>query len=263
MLKKLIKYDLISMLKFISIFYILGIVFAVLTRIFFSFENSFMAGIFGQITTGATISMLVSILINNLMRFWVRFKNTLYDDESYLIHTLPIDKKTIYLSKIITSLLIMLISFIICSLIIFIAYYSKENIELLKNILLPFSELINIDVIKIVIIIIFILFLELYSLLLCGYLGIIIGHKFNNNKVLKSVISGFITYTISQLIVVIILLIVALFNNNIMNLFVSNVVNDLSILKTVSLLSIISYSLLIIVNIFVSIKIFKKGVNVD
>lgn len=263
MLKKLIKYDLISMLKFISIFYILGIVFAVLTRIFFNIENSFMAGIFGQITTGATISMLVSILINNLMRFWVRFKNTLYDDESYLIHTLPIDKKTVYLSKIITSLLIMLISFIICSLIIFIAYYSKENIELLKNILLPFSELINIDVIKIVIIIIFILFLELYSLLLCGYLGIIIGHKFNNNKVLKSVISGFITYTISQLIVVIILLIVALFNNNIMNLFVSNIVNDLSILKTVSLLSIISYSLLIIANIFVSIKIFKKGVNVD
>lgn len=263
MLKKLIKYDLISMLKFISIFYILGIVFAVLTRIFFSIENSFMAGIFGQITTGATISMLVSILINNLMRFWVRFKNTLYDDESYLIHTLPIDKKTIYLSKIITSLLIMLISFIICSLIIFVAYYSKENIEFVKNMLLPFANILNTEVIKLIIVLIFIIFIELFSLLLCGYLGIIIGHRFNNNKILKSVMFGFITYTITQLIVLSVLGIATLFSDSIKNVFISNIVNDLSVLKTVSIISIFSYIISIILNVIVSIKIFKKGVNVD
>ena len=263
MLKKLIKYDLISMLKFISIFYILGIVFAVLTRIFFSFENSFMAGIFGQITTGATISMLVSILINNLMRFWVRFKNTLYDDESYLIHTLPIDKKTIYLSKIITSLLIMLISFIICSLIIFIAYYSKENIELLKNILLPFSELINIDVIKIVIIIIFILFLELYSLLLCGYLGIIIGHKFNHHKVAYSMLFGFLIYMASQVIVLIALFTAGIFNENIMNLFVTADPVSIDTIKLIFSFSLVVYIIILFVNHFINKKLFKEGVNLD
>ena len=109
MLKKLIKYDLKPVLKFISVFYILGIFFAMLTRIFFSIENSFMMNILGQITNGATISMLISILINNLMRFWVRFKNTIYDDESYLIHTLPVNKKTLYLSKFITSLIVVFI----------------------------------------------------------------------------------------------------------------------------------------------------------
>ena len=78
MLNKLIKYDLKPMLKFISVFYILGTFFAILTRILFNIENSLIANIFGQITTGATISMLISILINNTMSLWVRFKNTIY-----------------------------------------------------------------------------------------------------------------------------------------------------------------------------------------
>ena len=40
-----------------------------------------------------------NIILNNLMRLWARFKNNFYGDESYLTHTLPINKKTLYLSK--------------------------------------------------------------------------------------------------------------------------------------------------------------------
>lgn len=263
MLNKLIKYDIKSMLKFISVFYILGIFFAILTRIFFSFDNSLMLRIIGEITSGAAISMMISILINNLMRSWVRFKNTLYDDESYLTHTLPIDKKTIYLSKVITSFLVMLISFVFIAIILFIAYYSKANIETLKNILFPIATLLNSTVIKFLFIIFFLVFLELFSILLCGFLGIIIGHIFNKNKIVYSVVFGFISYMITQTIVVLIILIISLFNKELMNIFISNEINNMSVLSNVSIISIIIYNILIIVNIFVSIKIFKKGVNVD
>lgn len=260
---KLIKYDFKSTLKFISVFYILGIIFAVFTRILFNIESSLIFNIFGQITNGVTISMLISILINNLMRSWVRFKNTVYDDESYLTHTLPLSKKEIYLSKIITSFIVMLISFVVSVFILFIAYYSKENLGILKNILLPFTNLLDLSIIKILIIIIFILFLELFSGLLCGYIGIIIGHRFNDKKILNSVIFGFISYSISQIIVLIILFIFALFNNNIMNIFITNDLKDLNILKTISYIAILSYTIVIIINMYVSIKIFNKGVNVD
>lgn len=43
--------------------------------------------------------MIVSSLINGLMRSWVRFITNIYKDESYLTHTLTIEKKDIYLSK--------------------------------------------------------------------------------------------------------------------------------------------------------------------
>ena len=68
MLKKLLKYDLENIFKFLVIFYSLGIFFAVLTRLFFSIENSFVMNIIGQICNGVTITMVANILINNLMR---------------------------------------------------------------------------------------------------------------------------------------------------------------------------------------------------
>ena len=136
MLRKLLKYDLKNTFKLLSVFYVLAIFFAILTRIFLSIENSFVMDIIGKICSGTTIALMFNILINSIMRAWVRFKQSLYGDESYLTHTLPIDKKTLYNSKILTSLITLFISIAMIALTLFIAYYSKENIVLLKNLLL-------------------------------------------------------------------------------------------------------------------------------
>ena len=109
MLRKLLKYDLKYMFKFLIIFYSLAIFFGTLTRIFLSIENSLIMNIIGQVCSGAAISMMFSILINNLMRFWVRFRSNFYGDESYLTHTLPISKSTLYLSKALTSIISLLV----------------------------------------------------------------------------------------------------------------------------------------------------------
>ena len=105
MLKKLLKYDLKNVYKVLIVFYILSLFFAILARIFLNIENSFILNVIGKICSGVTISMIANILINNLMRLWVRFKTNLYSDESYLTHTLPVDKKTLYLSKIFSAVL--------------------------------------------------------------------------------------------------------------------------------------------------------------
>ena len=55
MLKKLLKYDLESIFKFLLIFYSLALFFALLTRIFLSIENSFIINIIGEIKSGETI----------------------------------------------------------------------------------------------------------------------------------------------------------------------------------------------------------------
>ena len=66
------------------------------------------------------------------MRCWARFTKNIYGDESYLTHTLPIEKKTIFISKYLTSIITMLASTAVILIVLFIAYYSKENIEWLK-----------------------------------------------------------------------------------------------------------------------------------
>ena len=94
MLKKLLKYDLQSINIVLIVFYGLSIFFSILTRIFLSIENSFIFNVIGQICNGTMIAMMFNIIINNLIRLWVRFKQNFYGDESYLTHTLPVEKKT-------------------------------------------------------------------------------------------------------------------------------------------------------------------------
>ena len=78
MLNKLLKYDFKSINIVLIVFYGLSIFFSLLTRIFLSIEDSFICEIIGKICSGTTIAMFFNIIINNLMRLWVRFKNNLY-----------------------------------------------------------------------------------------------------------------------------------------------------------------------------------------
>lgn len=263
MLRKLLKYDLENVFKVLVIFYALALFFGILTRLFLNIEHSFILNLIGKICSGATISMIVSILINNLMRLWVRFKNNFYGDESYLTHTLPLEKKTLYLSKVITAIISLFISVLVIGLVLLIAYYSKENMATLKNILLPVANAYGNTIIKILLAFLFILFLEFANTIQSGYTGMILGHKMYSAKVGLSVLFGFVTYLIQQLIAVLILFVVALFNKDIMNLFYTTKVIDVDIVKMIIYLAIAIYTVIFVIGYFVNFRLFKKGVNVD
>jgi len=249
MLKKLLKYDLGSVYKVLSVFYILSILAAIFTRVFFLIDNSTIANIIAKIFSGVTISMMINILINNIMGIWHRFRQNLYGDESYLTHTLPTSKKEIYLSKFLMSIITIITSTIVIGITLFIAYYSKENIELVKTLLTPIANIYNSTVIKFLLVILLIFALEIISIIQSGYTGIILGHKKNNYKIVYSIVFGLIVYSITQLIVLAITFISGLFNPD--------------IIKTIIYISIISYSILIIANYFINTNLFEKGVNVD
>ena len=263
MLKKLLKYDLENIYKVLNIFYVLALLISILTRIFFSIKNSTMANIIAQIFSGTTIAMIANIIINNLMRIWVRFKQNLYGDESYLTHTLPVSKKTIYLSKFLTSIITMTTSIIIIGITLFIAYYSKENLLFLENLLTPIANMYEINIMTFLTMTLLIFALELISALQSGYTGLILGHRKNNNKIVYSIVMGLITYTITQIFVLICILVFGIFNPGIIDLFTSNNINNLSLFKDIMYMSIIIYSICIIVNYFVNTYLFEKGVNVD
>lgn len=263
MLVKLLKYDIKRTYKAFLIFYTLTIVFAALTRLFFSFEESVIINIIGQICTGATISMICNILINNLMRLWVSFKNNLYGDESYLTHTLPVKKSSIYLSKFISSVIIMVASFAVITVALFIAYYSKENMEMLKALFTPIAQGLDCNIIVVVLVVILILFIEFLNGLQTGYTGIILAHKLNNAKSGFSVLFGFAAYSASQCAVLLLTFIAAIFNSDLMAMFTSNVTPSFDTVKLMSIISIVAYSVTIVITAFVNSALLKKGVNVD
>lgn len=263
MLRKLLKYDLKWTFKFLSIFYALALIFALLTRIFLRIDNSLIMEIIGQICSGATISMIFSIIMNNSLRLWMKFKQNLYGDESYLTHTLPAQKKTLYLSKILNAIISLFASILFIAVMIYIAYYSKENFDFLKSFLQPLLNAFDVSLLGLLLILLFILFLEFINILQCGFAGIIIGHRFASYKSGLSVLFGFISFTVSQLFVLAVFFIFALFNSELMNLFFTNHTVSFAVLKSTFFICMAIYCVVAIIGFAINVKLLNKGVNVD
>lgn len=263
MLAKLLKYDLKDIFGFLSVLYLITFAVSVCTRIFFSIENSIAAYILAQIFTGVCISMVFNIVINNTMRVWVKFKSSIYGDRSYLTHTLPVKKSNIYLSKIISAGVTLSASFLVIAAAFFVAYYTKDLFGIIKKIITPLSEIFGFSTIGIIVVLVAILFLEIFNIIQCGFTGIILGHRRNNGKGGFSVLFGFIAFTASQLAVILVTLFVGLFDENIKNIFFTNSLTNLGSIKTIFFLCLVIYFVIGLVGIFINIKLLKKGVNVD
>ncbi len=263
MLNKLLKYDLKYMIKNMSIFYILSIFFAITTRILFSLDQSVIVKIISQISVGCLFAMIANTLINTIMRSWIRFNDSLYKDEAYLTHTLPVTKNEIYNSKLLQTLIFYVISFIIIIICLFITYYTKDRWLSLTKYIDNITTGLNMSTWLFVIGFLLVIFLEIFNAIQCGFLGLILGHKKNNNKIGFSVLFGFISYLLSQSLVLLLVFIVGLFDSSIMDLFKNKPLLNTEGLKILFILSIILYIVIIFIMSLLCKKLFNKGVNIE
>ena len=264
MLNKLLKYDLKYMIKAMTVFYILAIFFAILTRILFEVEQSVIIHLIGQISLGCMVSMIFNILINTMMRSWARFRDSLYKDESYLTHTLPVTKNDLYNSKFIQTLIFFFIGFIVILLSLFITFYSKETWLVITNYIKTITTGLNMSTAFFIVIAIILIFLEVFNAIQCGFLGIILGHRRNNSKVGFSVLFGFIFYLLSQTLVLGLVFVYGIFNPSVMELFKTATINiDVSAFKSLAIVSSILYIIIILTMSIICKKLLNKGVNIE
>ena len=263
MLKKLLKYDIKYIYKVLIVFYILSIFFGGLTRLVSLMESSTMRTIIYGILNGVTISMLFSVIINTIMRSWARFTNNIYKDEAYLTHTLPVDRKILFNSKILSIIITLFTSVLILAITIFIAYYSKENITLLRNTFSMIENIYSINMTLVITFVLIIFFLEILSMVESGYVGIILGHRKNDKRIMYSVLFGFLVYIISQILIIIFIYILGLFDSNIMLLFTSNSSIKSNTLNIIMIITTILYLIINTILYIICQKTFNKGINVD
>jgi hypothetical protein len=262
MLKKLLKYDLEWCYKPLLVFYILAIFFSIVVRIVESFEQSLILLIIDKICCGVLIAMMISILINCFMRNWARFVRNVYKDESYLTHTLPVSKNKIYLSKVLTAIITILTSLIVIIICLAISCLNKDTWLTLKQSFEQSAVYFNSSVFSLVFVMIITIFFEMLFMMMCGILGIIIGHKSNNLKIIKSILIGFVIYMILSAISLAALFVIGLFNADIMSVF-NNIEVSSNALKGMMLVAILVYAIYNLEIYFFGNKLLNKGVNVD
>lgn len=259
MLGKVLKYDLKYCYKVLIIFYVLGILSAVLTRIFSSFESSFIMTILGYISSAVTIIFIINILINTVMRLWNRLIKNVYGDESYLTHTIPVSKTTIMNSKFLSIIITLFTSILVILLILFIAYYTKDSFNYLKSLF----NFYNVSWSFLMCSVSTMFFLEMVFVTIVGYFGIILGHQHLNKKVIWSLIIGLIAYMITNIFILAGVFLFGLYNPDIMNLFTTTEVIPVPVLRNLIVSCSFLYIFLVIVYYLLSIYYLKKGVNID
>jgi len=263
MLGKLLKYDLKWVYKLVVIFYILAFIFSVIGRVLGTIENSLVFDIASKISFGFAIAMMANSLINCLMRLWARFVRNVYKDESYLTHTLPVEKKEIFISKVLAGVITILTSMIVIIVCLFICYYSEANMEVLKSLLELAATTYNTTVLNLLLLVMTVLFLEFVYVLLVGYVGIILGHKSNKNKMARSIVIGFVLYLASQLLTLGIIAILGIFNSDVMNLINTTDIVNIDVIKSTMYLGIAIYVAYSAVLTLMGKKQLNKGVNVE
>lgn len=264
MLGKLMKYDLKWIYKAVVVFYCLAFIFSAIAFALGRIENSTLFSILSAVSNGFAFGMAISALINCIMRSWARFVHNIYKDEAYLTHTLPVSKGTIYLSKILSSIICTFTTTAVSTLcIIFYFYNNKAVSDQFKETLKTTAASVNSSVFSIMLIIFAVFALETIFILFTGYAGIIIGHKSNKGKMIKSIISGFGVYMAANVLSVGIIYISGLFDNNISYIITANEIINPETLKITMLIFIAVYFIYNIVLYLTGKQLLNKGVNID
>ena len=260
MLGKLVKYDLKWINKLLVIYYLITFTFCILTRIFSNFTDNFFLNIIYLVIRGIAIAGFANVLINCIIRCWARLHANTYKDESYLTHTLPVEKSTLYNSKIcsfIISIIITLVVILICFL---IGFMDNGVLEFIRDV---FRDK---DLIFVIINLVIIVLLELIYMLFCGIIGMLFGHRYNDGRIMKSVFVGFILYFSVQFILLGLIYSVGLLSTDLNALLLNkttDIVNPMGTLKSFVSLVVGVYLLFISLMYLVGRLLYVKGVNVE
>lgn len=251
----LIKYDLKFVYKQLAVFYIIIFILAITAHLT-DLENSpFIVRFIHEFAQDATFGFSIGMVINGCLRTWAKFKYSMYGDESYLSHTLPIKRSTLWNAKFLTGIIVVMFSiltFVACILIIFL---SPQN--------LAFLESINGDTWITILIFTFAIFCQFTFIMQVGFTGLTLGHRHRNNRMVYSVLYGIILYLIVGLFIVGFCLLLSLFIPSLHTMLFDGTFSNLQDVNL--LLSIINllYLLAIAASYFINRRTLQHGINVD
>lgn len=144
-------------------------------------------------------------VIATMILMMSRFKKSLYSDEGYLTHTLPIGLNTILFSHLLISFLAVVASFATVYLGFRIVVLGVDSIAQLGNFVQRLLDSLDVETGSMLLQALSMTALSILSWILLLWASVAIGYSFDNGKSGKSVASFFVLYFAQQIISAIIL----------------------------------------------------------
>lgn len=261
MLSKLLKRDLKRNMRWMWILFVSTIAIAGITRGckelgktigFFNILGIFFDSVF--------YALAVNVVLQAFLRNFLNFKTSFYSDESYLTHTLPINKNTLINSKYLTALIEVICGFatlVLSILILFISPSFFDTIHLLLSTVISGSFSVGL-VLTLFIALVIVEFLMFLSII---FFGIVMAYKCKEHRVLKTfLISALMAFASLTVLAIIMLVVLAIQG---INLSSSTLILPFPAFISVVITGIVVYSTITVLFYFLTKHEFNKGVNVD
>lgn len=260
-MKKLMKYDLKKMTKTLFYFYGLAIIFALLTRLISLGNRIQFLFIISKIFEGITFSAIFNVLINTFIHIILTFYIGFYKDESYLIHTLPVSKDKLMLSKFLSGLIVVVSSVVVCVLSLFILFYSKGFFSLIKLIFQQVVSGLDMPSWLFLSLIIMLIFLEICTIISMAFTAIVKANTYLSKRVLKGLLTFAFYFVVFNALTILVFVLIFALSGQVGELFATTLTQKSFVTLLVS--GVILYLIGAITFYFLSLREFKKGVNVD
>ena len=191
MLKKLLKYDLIWIDKFLMFYAIAPLVAMALEK----FTNYMVNNrpetiwtILDRIAVNVLISAVAAFFITAFVRSMARFHQTAYKDASYLTHTLPVERGTVYTEKFLAGLISLLGTALVAGVCLLVTAVPLGGWGSVFNLLR------RSDVRLFAVLAVMVIAMELMFMLLTAMLGFVIGQRALKGKMWRSVLLSAVLY---------------------------------------------------------------------
>jgi len=260
MLGKLLKYDLRYVYKTLGAYYIITII-SVLCGVLLRQipEPPFIIEFIGEFLTNAGIGLSIGLIINAFTRTWLRFHQNLYGDESYLTHTLPISRLQLFASKFISALIVLLLSLIVIAIVALLVFHNQlADLEFLR--IIPGTSF---TLLYCLVVFLILLIVQSTFIIMCGFTGIVSGHRFNTSRTLISTLIGAGCYLVTSILLVGVIFLLGTFNPELSSFIIHGHQPDLSTLLNFAWICTIIYTVATAIMFVINVKLLNKGVNVD
>ncbi len=261
MLGKLLKKDLNRNMRWLWILFVATIAVATITRVCKELgENIVLFKVLGIVFDSVFYALVVNVILQPFLRNFLNFTKSLYGDESYLTHTLPVTKNQIINSKFLTALIEIGLGFVVMVVSLLIMFFTPTMFDSLAFIL-SFVIIGEFSIGWLVSLFVALVVVEFLMFIAIIFYSIVLAYRAKENRVLKTFL---ITTALSfaAISVLFVFMVIVLAANGI-QLTGATLTLTSSALMSVLWTGVVVYTILIVVFYVLSLKAFRKGVNVD
>lgn len=261
MLSKLLKTDLRKNMRWLWIIFVATIGVSIIDRA--CKEIGEVVGFFkilSIIFDSVFYSLLVNCVLQPFLRNFTNFTKSFYNDESYLTHTLPVTKKQLLNSKMLTALIEMVLGFATMVVSLLIVFGSPTMLDTLK---LFVSMIVTGEFSVVLFLVLFVLLVlvEFLMFVVIIFYSIVLAYREKEKRLLKTFLLTAV-FSFAALSGLSVFMIIVLAINGV-DLTSTTLVLSSGAFLSVIITGIIVYSIAIGLFYFLTRKAFLKGVNVD